>query len=191
MKKCMVLICLVVFLFPGCGKEPIIRQNDSDLLILAHSFSDLIDVSDLIIKAKVLPGKKNVPDTEEVGGHTITKLQVLETFKGDVVPDEILTITEEYYQDKDVIWTVGNYLPANENQEYIFFLTKYGANSNWSGMYFVTDLARGKYSLKSSILDNLDTLDSLSNSDLEIWIEPDDEYREWYKQVIEKYCPNN
>ena len=191
MKKSVTLFCLLLLFVSGCGKELEIRQIDADVLILAQTFDELVDVSNLIIRAKVLSGKVNVEDTPEVGGYTITKLQVLETFKGDVVPNEIVTITEYYYQDKDGIWTYENYLPANENQEYILFLMKDDTDSDWSGMYYPTDLERGKFPLKSLILDNLDSIDSLSHADLEIWKDPDNEYRELYKQVIEKYYPNH
>ena len=191
LKKYVIFTCLVLLLVSGCANEPMIRQIDADRIIRAYTFEELVEVSDLIVKAKVLPGKVNKEDTPEVGGHTITKLQVLEASKGHIDPDKIVTITEGYYQDKDGIWTYGNYLPANENQEYIFFLMKYGAKSYWSGMYYPTDLERGKYSLNDSILDNLDTIDKLSDADLEIWKDPNNEYRQWYKQVVEKYYPNH
>jgi hypothetical protein len=191
LKKYVIFTCLVLLLVSGCAYEPTIRQIDADRMILANTFEELVEVSDLIVKAKVLPGKENKVQSQEACGYTLTKLQILETFKGDVATDEIVTITEEYYQDKDGIWIDGNYLPANENQEYIFFLMKYGAKSYWSGMYYPTDLERGKYSLKDSILDNPDSIDTLSDADLEIWKDPNNEYRQWYKQVIEKYYPNH
>lgn len=191
MKKSIILFCLVLLLVPGCGKEPTIAPTGSEYERRASTFDELVEVSDLIIKVKVLPGKKNVPDTVEVCGHTITKLKVLETFKGDIAPGEIVTITEFYYRDEDYIWIDANYLPAKEKQEYIFFLTEYHADSYWSGMYYPTDMERGKYPLKRLILDNLASMRSLSNEDLELWTEPADIYRRWYKQVIEKYYPNH
>lgn len=191
MKKSIILFCLVLLLVSGCGKEPTIAPTGSEYYRRASTFDELVEVSDLIVKVQVLPGKKNVADTDEVAGHTITKLKVRETFKGDIAPGEIVTITEYYYQDEGIIWIDANYLPAKEKQEYIFFLTKYHADSYWSGMYAPTDMERGKYSLSSLILDNLDSMRSLSNEDLEIWTEPADIYRRWYKQVIEKYYPNH
>ena len=43
------------------------------------------------------------------------------------------------------IWTQGNYLPAKEGGEYIFFLKAYEPGSKYEGMYFPVDLERGKY----------------------------------------------
>lgn len=199
MLKRICLVFLIIFIFvciTGCKETITIQQIHADRIILAENFDQLINVSDLIIKAEVLPGKETVLLIEEDGligvGYTVTELKVKEVFQGNVNKDDIIVITEEYFIYDEIIWTQGNYLPAQESKDYIFFLKKYSnSTKRYSGMYFPIDLEQGKYSLDSKIIDNIESLDELTNVELEVWENSDKDYRDWYKKVIEKYCPNH
>lgn len=194
-RDCFLILILLLIFIIGCNGVTI-QQIQADRIIRAESFDQLIDVSDLIIRAEVLQGKETVLRTTEDGlvhfGYTVTQLQVRDVFQGNVNIDDIVVITEEYYLDGKIIWTQGNYLPAREGKSYIFFLKKYSdLTKEYSGKYYPIDLERGKYSLDSEILDNIESIDRLTNKQLEIWENPDKEYRDWYQKVMRQFYPNH
>lgn len=163
----------------------------TDRLQLAPSYDDLELVSDIIIKATVVPGKENkiieADDGTAVFGYTVTQLNISEVFKGDVINGGTITITEEYYtlaNNSNVIYTQGNYMPAQENGEYIFFLKAYDTTSPYAGMYFPVDLEYGKYSV--SLAGEMVAPASASTAELEI-ISFDDRYVQFATKVIENY----
>lgn len=101
----------------------------TDRLQLAPTYADLQNVSDIVVKATVIPGKENKLITADDGtvvfGYTITQLNVTEVFKGNINEDYPINITEEYYTlsgNGNEVYTQGNYMPAQESGEYIFFL---------------------------------------------------------------------
>lgn len=163
----------------------------TDRLQLAPSYDDLEVVSDIIIKATVVPDKENkiieADDGTEIFGYTVTQLNISEVFKGDVIRGETITITEEYYtlaNNSNLIYTQGNYMPAQENGEYIFFLKAYDATSSYADMYFPVDLEYGKYSV--SLASEMISLANASTEELEI-ISSDDRYVQFATKVIENY----
>lgn len=126
----------------------------TDRLQLAPTYADLQNVSDIVVKATVIPGKENKLITADDGtvvfGYTITQLNVTEVFKGNINEDYPINITEEYYTlsgNGNEVYTQGNYMPAQESGEYIFFLKAYDSTSPYAGMYFPVDLEYGKYSV--------------------------------------------
>lgn len=163
----------------------------TDRLQLAPTYDDLEVVSDIIIKATVIPGKENktieVEDGTIVFGYTVTQLNISEVFKGEITEGETITITEEYYTlagNNNVIYTQGNYMPAQENGEYIFFLKAYDSTSSYAGMYFPVDLEYGKYSV--NLVNGMVMPASASTAELEI-ISSDTKYVEFATKVIENY----
>lgn len=122
----------------------------TDRLQLAPTYADLQNVSDIVVKATVIPGKENKLITADDGtvvfGYTITQLNVTEVFKGNINEDYPINITEEYYTlsgNGNEVYTQGNYMPAQESGEYIFFLKAYDSTSPYAGMYFPVDLEYG------------------------------------------------
>jgi hypothetical protein len=163
----------------------------ADRILLASDFTELEVVSDLIIRAEVMPEKENIvvrahnDENIILHGYTITQLKVLGVLSGS---DNIekLSITEEYYTTSDIlghnIWSQGNYLPAKVGEEYIFYLKKYPDNSSFAGMYFPVDLENGKYKIMNST-DNPGTATDYelkNNSTLS-------KYQKLYEQVQKKY----
>ena len=195
MKKKTVLISIVLMCLIGLttyySTRTSIYVSNADRGILAKDFNQLVSVSDLIIKTTVLPNKETLLDTSEDGtvkfGYTVSNLKVDEVFYGEISKGDIVTITEEYFKIRTKIFTQGNYIPAKENKEYIFFLKKYQDSTRYEGMYYPIDLERGKYSLNSNILSNIESIEELTNTQLEIGTRPDEDYKEWYKKVIQKY----
>lgn len=160
---------------------------------LAADFEELVQASDLIVRAKVLPDKEDVFVQEGVEvpfGYTLTKLEITGTFQG-AQDDKIIVITEEYYTKKDksgtTIWSQGNYLPAKVGEEYLFFLKAYEEDSDYAGMYFPVDLERGKYVLAEKVFPEgvpekptAEVLELKNKKGLS-------KYLEFYTQVAENY----
>ena len=166
----------------------------TDRLQLAPTYADLQNVSDIVVKATVIPGKENKLITADDGtvvfGYTITQLNVTEVFKGNINEDYPINITEEYYTlsgNGNEVYTQGNYMPAQESGEYIFFLKAYDSTSPYAGMYFPVDLEYGKYSV--DLADTFTTPANASAAEYEV-IALDEKYVEFATRVIEDYLQN-
>lgn len=166
----------------------------TDRLQLAPTYADLQNVSDIVAKATVIPGKENKLITADDGtvvfGYTITQLNVTEVFKGNINEDYPINITEEYYTlsgNGNEVYTQGNYMPAQESGEYIFFLKAYDSTSPYAGMYFPVDLEYGKYSV--DLAETFTTPANASAAEYEV-IALDEKYVEFATRVIEDYLQN-
>ena len=166
----------------------------TDRLQLAPTYADLQNVSDIVVKATVIPGKENKLITADDGtdffGYTITQLNVTEEFKGNINEDYPINITEEYYTlsgNGNEVYTQGNYMPAQESGEYIFFLKAYDSTSPYAGMYFPVDLEYGKYSV--DLAETFTTPTNASAAEYEV-IALDEKYVEFATRVIEDYLQN-
>lgn len=166
----------------------------TDRLQLAPTYVDLQNVSDIVVKATVIPGKENKLITADDGtvvfGYTITQLNVTEVFKGNINEDYPINITEEYYTlsgNGNEVYTQGNYMPAQESGEYIFFLKAYDSTSPYAGMYFPVDLEYGKYSV--DLAETFTTPANASAAEYEV-IALDEKYVEFATRVIEDYLQN-
>lgn len=166
----------------------------TDRLQLAPTYADLQNVSDIVVKATVIPGKENKLITADDGtvvfGYTITQLNVTEVFKGNINGDYPINITEEYYTlsgNGNEVYTQGNYMPAQESGEYIFFLKAYDSTSPYAGMYFPVDLEYGKYSV--DLAETFTTPANASAAEYEV-IALDEKYVEFATRVIEDYLQN-
>lgn len=166
----------------------------TDRLQLAPTYADLQNVSDIVVKATVIPGKENKLITADDGtvvfGYTITQLNVTEVFKGNINEDYPINITEEYYTlsgNGNEVYTQGNYMPAQESGEYIFFLKAYDSTSPYAGMYFPVDLEYGKYSV--DLAETFTTPANALAAEYEV-IALDEKYVEFATRVIEDYLQN-
>ena len=166
----------------------------TDRLQLAPTYADLQNVSDIVVKATVIPGKENKLITADDGtvvfGYTITQLNVTEVFKGNINEDYPINITEEYYTlsgNGNEVYTQGNYMPAQESGEYIFFLKAYDSTGPYAGMYFPVDLEYGKYSV--DLAETFTTPANASAAEYEV-IALDEKYVEFATRVIEDYLQN-
>lgn len=187
----LLLIVVVVSVISISGNKVQYNILAADRLQLAPTYDDLEVASDIIVKATVIPGKENkiieADDGTIVFGYTITQLDISEVFKGNAIEGGTITITEEYYtlaNNSNIIYTQGNYMPAQENGEYIFFLKAYDESSPYTGMYFPVDLEYGKYSV--NLAGGMVAPASASTSELEI-ISSDTKYVEFATKVIEDY----
>lgn len=187
----LLVIIVVVSIISISGDKIQYNILATDRVRLAPTYDDLGVVSDVIIKATVVPGKENKTIEADNGtivfGYTMTQLKISDVFKGNVVEGGIITITEEYYtlaNNRKVIYTQGNYMPVQENGEYIFFLKSYDELSPYAGMFFPIDLEYGKYSV--NLANKIVSPESISASELEI-VSYDVKYVEFATKVVEDY----
>lgn len=168
---------------------PTRNEISTEREILADNPRELAGVSDLIVVAKVLPGKENVlnksaDDDFIISGYTLTELEVTNVLQGKVDSDT-LKITEEYYTTTNIdgsrdLWTQGDYIPASEGDEYLFFLKKYDENSKYDGLYFPVDLEHGKYVTNPT--------NGLVPNSLEVYQSDNfEKYTSWYDEVYDMY----
>ena len=188
------LLILAASLTSFLGSKTHYNILATDRLQLAPTYADLQNVSDIVVKATVIPGKENKLITADDGtvvfGYTITQLNVTEVFKGNINEDYPINITEEYYTlsgNGNEVYTQGNYMPAQESGEYIFFLKAYDSTSPYAGMYFPVDLEYGKYSV--DLAETFTTPANASAAEYEV-IALDEKYVEFATRVIEDYLQN-
>jgi hypothetical protein len=152
---CVCSFCLGLMFLLIDNTRVIESTMSAQLINDASNFQELEDVSDVIIKAKVLNGKQNIiTDIDEFGndlfGFTKTKIEVLESFKGNAKINDTLTIMEGYFSrdltvGKEII-TLSSYKPAKVGKEYVFYLIKYNkSDEKLKGMYYLPNCEKGKY----------------------------------------------
>lgn len=182
----LMLLLLLMITCTACGQRQTVQRMAADRITQAESVSQLQEVSDLIV-VFTPESQENVlsyfSDGNVSGGYTRTTGTVLQVLKGE--PPEQLVITEECYLVDNVLWTQGGYLPMQEGESYLLFLTAYDRDSVYAGMYFPTELEKGKYPLTDEPLTASDSADAW-----EVYvIEGDDlhDYQDWYQQITALY----
>ena len=182
----LMLLLLLLITCTACGQRQTVQRMAADRITQAESVSQLQEVSDLIV-VFTPERQENVrsyfSDGNVSGGYTRTTGTVLQVLKGE--PPEQLVITEECYLVDNVLWTQGGYLPMQEGESYLLFLTAYDRDSVYAGMYFHTELEKGKYPLTDEPLTASDSADAW-----EVYvIEGDDlhDYQDWYQQITALY----
>ena len=155
------------------------------LVTQAATVSQLQEVSDLIV-VFTPETQENVlsrySDGNVASGYTKTTGQVTQVLKGQAPAQ--LVITEECYTADDALWTQGGYLPMEKGRPYLLFLTAYPGGSDYAGMYYPTELERGKYPLGQA----LTTADSAAQ--WQVYSLDGDtlsDYQSWYRQVSALY----
>lgn len=181
------LLALALVMLTACGaRQQTVHRLSADRLTQAATVSQLQEVSDLIVVF--------TPETQEnvlsryndgnvSSGYTRTTGRVSQVLKGQA--PEQLVITEECYTLDDALWTQGGYLPMEKGRPYLLFLTAYPSGSDYTGMYFPTELELGKYPLTDQPLTASDAAGA--------WqvYSPDSstlsQYQSWYQQVAALY----
>ena len=168
----LMLLLLLLITCTACGQRQTVQRMAADRITQAESVSQL--------QENIL---SYFSDGNVSGGYTRTTGTVSQVLKGE--PPEQLVITEECYLADKVLWTQGGYLPMQEGESYLMFLTAYDRDSVYAGMYFPTELEKGKYPLTDEPLTASDSADAW-----EVYvIEGDDlhDYQDWYQQLTDLY----
>lgn len=180
------LLALALVMLTACGaRQQTVHRLSADRVTQAATVSQLQEVSDLIVlftpetQENVL---SRYSDGNVASGYTKTTGQVTQVLKGQAPAQ--LVITEECYTADDALWTQGGYLPMETGKPYLLFLTAYDAGSDYAGMYYPTELERGKYPLGQA----LTTADSAAQ--WQVYSLDGDtlsDYQSWYRQVSALY----
>ena len=174
------LLALLLVMLTACGaRQQTVHRLSADRVTQAATVSQLQEVSDLIV-VFTPETQENVlsrySDGNVTTGYTRTTGQVTQVLKGQAPAQ--LVITEECYTLDDALWTQGGYLPMETGKPYLLFLTDY------AGMYYPTELERGKYPLGQ----DLTTSDSAAQ--WQVYSLDGDtlsDYQSWYRQVSALY----
>ena len=147
------LLALALVMLTACGaRQQTVHRLSADRVTQAATVSQLQEVSDLIV-VFTPETQENVLSRYSDGnvstGYTRTTGQVTQVLKGQAPAQ--LVITEECYTADDALWTQGGYLPMETGKPYLLFLTAYDDGSDYAGMYYPTELERGKYPLGQAL----------------------------------------
>ena len=181
-----VMLALALVMLTACGaRQQTVHRLSADRVTQAATVSQLQEVSDLIV-VFTPETQENVlsrySDGNVASGYTRTTGQVTQVLKGQAPAQ--LVITEECYTADDALWTQGGYLPMETGKPYLLFLTAYDDGSDYAGMYYPTELERGKYPLGQA----LTTADSAAQ--WQVYSLDGDtlsDYQSWYRQVSALY----
>ena len=135
--------------------------------------NDIEEISDVIIKAKV---KSNV-DRNYNSGMTITNVDVLEIYKGEIGTEEIYIIEPIcYLSEPGFISSVMGYYWMNDNDEYILFLDKCEDVhlGGYDDIYIFTTIQYSKF--------NLSIPDDMKNAQVQYPI-----YDKLYEEIKQGY----
>lgn len=134
MKKSLTFCLLLLLLITctACGQRQTVQRMAADRITQAESVAQLQEVSDLIV-VFTPERQENIlsyfSDGNVSGGYTRTTGTVSQVLKGE--SPEQLVITEECYLVDNVLWTQGGYLPMQEGESYLLFLTASDSADAW------------------------------------------------------------
>lgn len=156
-----------------------------------RTLSDLEEASTHIVSGHFTGSSRE--DLDIAGGMifygcTITPFVVSRVFKGDIAPEEMIEIGEEYYTDKDNgVCYFSNALPSRPDKEYLFFLTKTPeAKKRFAGIYAPVEWENGRYPVVNANAKSVDVA-SIPNRDLELGSGNTSTYKDLYEEVINSY----
>ena len=157
------------------------------------NLESLEDHSDLIIRAEVLPEREEIMLIDNDYGFTKTKLKVTKVYSGNVKVNDIITVSEEYFEYTDNITgevyleALDFYTPAIIGEEYIFFLyDNHMVDTVRDNIYEMTNIAKGRYPItKNDIIFN--RASEMPNRGLKLSEQNVSTYKSIYNEVIKKY----
>lgn len=180
--------------------------NLEPFVIPTNNLLQLEDRAYIIVKATILPNSKNIIDNEDnlsiPIGHTKTNIKINEVYKGNLEVNDIITISEPYFNaiipkelklNSDEIsdgteYTIayGNYAPSIVNKEYLFFLSEMVNNekSIYNETYYIIGGDIGKYITENEVFKETNQNLNIGNLDNKYYID-------FFKQVKEKYNIEN
>jgi len=150
---CVLILAFVLTAFVACNeaKKVEIVQTCAEAVDLIQSLGDLENGAEVITKVKALPDLTNIETAfgeNAFMGRTLTSFEVIECYSGDLSPDEVIVIEENYYYKMEdgvkKIITYNSYLPTEVGGEYIFFLVS-NKNDSVPSDYYTIGIEMGKY----------------------------------------------
>lgn len=200
------LILIVLISATSCSKENEYdfanmetRHVEAFRKLRIKDITELAEVSDIIVRAKVLDGRENsLVYSEKTGhviiGYNITNIKIKDILKGEE-DRNIISLAEEYWittsrNGKEIFNTFEGYEPLETNKEYILYLIRINrdvsaGDINYKDKYFIVDLDTGKYPYIKDY--NEETVDGLTRDDLSIGKETKEtKYKQEYKYILDE-----
>lgn len=159
---------------------PTLVSGGDALMIRYYTVEDLEERADLIVMVTVIgSGREEVmDDSSTFFANTFTPVRVEKAYKGDVNPGDVIEVAEFIYSRRTPtgleIVTVRPYKPLERKKSYLLFLTK----TTTKGWWRLTGESQGKYVWPMP--------SAITPRNLEI-MEIDDDFRQLYQQVFDKY----
>jgi len=182
-------------------------QQHAFLFFSPTSLNDLEEDADVIVSGRILPGSVNIltyidSATSPVGG-TLTEIEVLQVFAGDVVEGETLLIAEDYFIMETPyeiqIFTMEDYRPSIIGQEYVFFLIgrendRRDIFDQHSVIYNISGMTHGRFPVLEELVPSarsrmgFHTVNNFTDTDLGLAFGGDSRrYRSIFQEVVERY----
>lgn len=164
-----------------------------DFIHWIDNLESLEELSDIIIRAEVLPEREEVILIDNDYGFTKTKLKVTKVYSGNVGVDDIITVCEEYFESTNNITgeiyleALDFYTPATIGEEYIFFLyDNHLVGTVRENMYEMTNIRKGRYPLtKDDLIFN--KASQMPSRGLKLSEKEIATYKSIYDEVVKKY----
>lgn len=192
-KRIVLLVMLIIIISCGLAVYKSKNQETPDLKIVEYLADNAYDIrdldqleelSDIIVKATVLPGSENIPHINGVRkGRTYTDIKIQTVYKGNVSKGDIINITEQYYYENngDELNIFNGYLPSDVGSEYLFFLGI--SNDKSDEQHYLIGAERGRYSQKPIY----GVKNRTFSTDHYTFLEDTEVYRHLRKEVLDKY----
>lgn len=167
-------------------------SNSTATYAWPSSIEDLEERSDNIVKAK-MNGMIEVGNHDEQSDitaritSTLSEIEITEVFKGDLSIGDKTVVTELFYIMGGQLTTIAHYMPMEQDEEYLLFLT------NWDGESWALNyMGFGKYHFeKDSLTDSIQNYETLSEiRHIQFMSEEDEEvalYQSLFEEIEQKY----
>ena len=190
-------LLFVATLFSACAPNTKI----STMSVQVDTSFDAQTLEELESQAKyIVQGKFQDDATEDLQseagivlyGATVSSFEITKVYKGDFEVGDVIRIAEQYYvEDQDGQQTLvhyGNYMPSDVGREYLMFFDNPPENSErWKDTYTPLCLDRGRYPVINAKMRSVADVDNMTNEELNLDTGDSSIYRQFYKDVIEKY----
>lgn len=193
-------LLFVAMLFSACAPKDI-NTKISTMSVQVDTSFDAQTLEELESQAKyIVQGKFQDDATEDLQseagivlyGATVSSFEITKVYKGDFEVGDVIRIAEQYYmEDQDGQQTLvhyGNYMPSDVGREYLMFFDNPPENSErWKDTYTPLCLDRGRYPVIDAKMRSAADVDNMTNEELNLDTGDSSIYRQFYKDVIEKY----
>ncbi|MBC1567987.1 hypothetical protein HCJ20_03555 [Listeria sp. FSL L7-1425] len=191
MKKTLIPILLLTIILASCSSpnEKVTKDTKISKTItiradynIPKNMEELANNSNYIVKVKLLQNKEIGKD-----GNTISKVEILTSYKGDLEKGDKIDISEPWYLSSGKYVAVENYIALEKEKTYTMFLGEKDKDT-----HPITSMGYGKFSETQkeaqSVLADFNTLGEVQKYDF-ISENPDDveDYQAIKQQISAKY----
>lgn len=189
------MFVLAAVIFSACSQKMQTRSIYADTLFDAGSLEELEDHAKYIVQGKFQDDATEDLQSEAgivLYGATVSSFEITKVYKGDFEVGDVIKIAEQYYvEEQDGQQTLvhyGNYMPSDVGREYLMFFDNPPENSErWKDTYTPLCLDRGRYPVINAKTWSVAGVDNMTNEELNLDTGDSSLYRQFYKDVIEKY----